>query len=62
MLPAGDAGFVGAADGRSLDQGDRIRTVVGSNAAVVFFEGSVALLDGRADVTLELLQGSRKSG
>ena len=62
LLPAGEASFVTATDGRSLDQGDRIRTAAGARAAVVFFEGSVVLMDGGADVTLELLQGSRGSG
>ena len=45
-----------------LSAGDRIRVLEGSQAAVVFFEGSVVLLDGGADITLEELSGDRETG
>ena len=49
-------------DELELSAGDRIRVLEGSQAAVVFFEGSVVLLDGGSDITLEELSGDRETG
>lgn len=48
-------------DELELSAGDRIRVLEGSQAAVVFFEGSVVLLDGGSDITLEELSGDRET-
>ena len=49
-------------DELELSAGDRIRVLEGSQAAVVFFEGSVVLLDAGADITIEELSGDRETG
>ena len=49
-------------DELELSAGDRIRVLEGSQAAVVFFEGSVVLLDGGSDITIEELSGDRETG
>jgi hypothetical protein len=58
----GDTGFTPAENGMELALGDRLRPQAGSNAAIIFFEGSVVFLDEGADVTIEQLLGSRDSG
>ena len=49
-------------DEAELQPGDRIRVPQGGEATVIFFEGSVVLLDGGADITLEELSGSFQTG
>ena len=51
-----------AQDGQELRVGDRIRVDEGGEAAVIFFDGSVALLKGGSDITLEELSGNLDTG
>ena len=57
-----DGFFIAGENGQELDLLDRIRTGDDGSAAIVFFEGSVVLLDAGSDVTIEQLVGSRESG
>ena len=49
-------------DDAEPSEGDRIRVLQDSQAAVVLFEGSVVLLDADADITVEELAGDPELG
>jgi hypothetical protein len=59
---AAEGFFTPGEDGQELAFGDRVRTAADGLAAIVFFEGSVVLIDSSSDVTVEQLLGSRASG
>jgi hypothetical protein len=54
--------FVGAFTDQELHPGDRIRVAEDAQAAVIFFDGSIAMLESGADIVVEKLLGSRETG
>lgn len=54
--------FVSGFSDQELHPGDRIRVGPDAEAAVIFFDGSVALLQPGADIVVEKLLGSRETG
>ena len=54
--------FVGAFTDQELHPGDRIRVGEDAQAAVIFFDGSVAMLESGSDIVVEKLLGSRETG
>jgi hypothetical protein len=54
--------FVGGFTDQELHPGDRIRVGEDAQAAVIFFDGSVAMLDAGSDIVVEKLLGSRETG
>ncbi len=54
--------FTAGENGQELGLLDRVRTGGDGLAAIVFFEGSVVLLEPNSDVTIEQLIGSRETG
>ena len=54
--------FVAGFSDQELSPGDRVRVGSDAEAAVVFFDGSVAMLQPGADIVVEKLLGSRETG
>lgn len=56
------AAFLPAADGQELVQGNEVRAGSSSKIAIIFFDGSVTLLEDGAELRIDRLQGSAASG
>ena len=54
--------FVAGFSDQELHPGDRVRVGPDADAALIFFDGSVALLQPGADIVVEKLLGSRETG
>lgn len=57
-----DAAYLPAADGQELVQGNEVRAGSSSKIAIIFFDGSVTLLEDGAELRIDRLQGSATSG
>ena len=56
------AAYLPAADGQELVQGNEVLAGATGSIAIIFFDGSVTLLEDRAELRIDRLQGSRSSG